>query len=899
MTIRNLQYLFKPRSIAVIGRGKSPGGPDATVEFNLIEGGFKGPVMPVNPDQRSIAGVLAYPDVASLPVVPELAILTTPLEQAPDLISQLGERGTRAALLLSREILQDHRGDHEALVSQELLQKYPDHGEVLKQQILDAAKPYLLRIMGPDHLGYAVPAANVNASLSRQRPLTGQLALICQSAAVMRSMIDWANSRNIGFSHVISVGVRWDIDLGDLMDYLLRDHGTRAILMYMEHTRRRRKFVSAARAAARVKPVIVLKPHDFRAGSVEDAVYDAVFQRAGILRVSNIEQLFGAAETLATAKPVYSDRLTIISNSYSLALMTSDKLLRRDDRLAEISAETREQVTQACRPGYPIDNPVDLGDTAGPEEYRKALELLLQEPGTDGILVLHAPTSMGRSLDCAQAVVACAAKSRRLVMTCWLGEGSVDSARDCFKNAQLPTYETPGDAVEAFSRLAQYRRNQALLMETPPSIPEGFTPDVETARRIIQIALTAGRHRLNAYETSQVLAAYEISTVPLHFASTPEAASEQALSVKGPVALKILSPDIVNKSDVGGVAFGLKNPLEVLVAATEMLKRVGELAPDAAIDGFAVQPMQYRNSAYELMMGVRTGKRFGPVIFFGQGGTEAEAIDDVAYALPPLNMQLARDLMWRTRLYRRLSTSRGRPVDLDAMALTLIKISQMVVDLGEVVELDVNPVWVSSDGLLALDANLLIEANPEPATKRLAISPYPKELERRFNLPDGRAFLIRPILPEDEPQLQELVKRLPAEDVRMRFFQPIRELSHEMAARLTQLDYEREMAFIVTDPDNLPGKAKISGVVRCNADPDMERAEYAVLVDRAMTGIGLGPMLMRYIIQYAKQRGFKELYGEVLRENEPMLRLNRALNFKVQSTPDDPGVLHVNLSLTG
>ncbi len=897
MTIRNLEYLFKPRSIAVIGRGKTSGGPDATVEFNLIEGGFKGPVMPVNPDHPSISGVLAYKDIASLPVTPDLAILTTPLEEAPALIDELGQRGSKAALLLSREVLQDHSGAKAALLSQDMLRKHPDEGASLKQQILDAAKPYLLRIMGPDHLGYAVPSTNLNASLSSQRPLAGQIALLCQSAAVMRSVIDWANSRNIGFSHVISVGMRWDVDLGDLLDYLLRDHQTRAILMYMENTRNRRKFVSAARAAARVKPVIALKPRDLRTGSVEDAVYDAVFQRAGILRVNNIEQLFGAAETVATARPVYSDRLTIISNSYSLALMTSDTLLRHDGRLAEISAATREQVAQACRPGYPIENPVDLGDTAGPEEYGKALDLLLQEPATDGVLVIHAPASVNRSEDCAQAVVERAAKSRRLVITCWLGESAAAAARDRFKNMHIPTYEAPGEAVTAFMRLAQYRRNQELLMETPPSISEGFTPDVETARRIIQIALTAGRRRLNAYETSQMLSAYEISTVPLHFASTPEAATDMAMEMKVPVALKILSPDIVNKSDVGGVAFGLKNPLEVLVAATEMLKRVRELAPDAVIDGFAVQPMQYRNSAYELMMGVRTGKRFGPVIFFGQGGTEADVIDDVAYALPPLNMQLARDLMWRTRLYRRLSTNRGRPVDLDAMALTLIKVSQMVIDLGEIVEMDINPIWVSSDGMLALDANVLIEPNAEPAAKRFAISPYPKELEKRFTLPDGRSFLIRAILPEDEPELRELVKRLPAEDVRMRFFQPLRELSHEMAARLTQLDYEREMAIIVTDPDQLPGKGKIWGVVRCNADPDMERAEYAVLVDRAMTGIGLGPMLMRYIIEYAKQRGIKELYGEVLRENEPMLRLNRALNFKIHATPDDPGVLHVSLPL--
>jgi len=896
MTIRNLQYLFKPRSIAVVGRGKSAG-PDATLEFNLIEGGFKGPVMPVNPDHRSISGVLAYPDIASLPVTPDLAILTTPIDEAPDFIHELGERGTRAVLLLGRDVLQDHRGTKAALLSPELRSKYADEGESLKRRILAAAKPYLLRVMGPCNIGYAVLSAHLNASLSGVRPLRGHIALLCQSAAVMRSVIDWATSRNIGFSHVISVGLRWDVDFGDLLDYLLRDAGTRSILMYMENTRNRRKFVSAARAAARVKPVIVLKPRDFRAGPIEDAVYDAVFQRAGILRVNNIEQLFGAAETLATAKPVHSDRLTILSNSYSLALLTSDTLLRHGGRLAEISAATREQLARDCRPDYPIENPVDLGDLAGPEEYGKALDLLLREPGTDGVLAIHAPASLGRAEDSARAVIERSKNSRRLIMTCWIGESSVQSARDLFKTAQIPTYETPGDAVEAFTRLAQYRRSQELLMETPPSIPEEFIPDTETARRIIQIALTAGRHRLNAYEASQVLNAYEIPTVPLHFASTPEAASEIAMDLREPVALKILSPDITNKSDVGGVAFGLNNPLEVLVGATDLLARVRELAPEAVIDGFAVQPMQSRHGAYEMMMGVRTGLRFGPVIFFGQGGTEAEVIDDVAYALPPLNMHLAVDLMSRTRLYRQISTNRGRPVDVDAIALTLIKLSQMAVDLAEVIEMDINPIWVSSEGMLALDANIRIEPSTAPASQRLAISPYPKQLEQRYELPDGRSFLIRPILPEDEPELRDLVKRLPAEDVRMRFFQPIRELSHDMAARLTQLDYEREMAFVVTEPKGVPGKIKIWGVVRCNADPDLERAEYSILVDRTMTGLGLGPMLMRYIIDYAKRSGIRELYGEVLRENEPMLRLNRALNFRVHATPDDPGVLHVTLPL--
>lgn len=896
MTIRNLEFLFKPRSIAVIGRGKQLDSPDAAVQFSLIEGGFKGPVMPVNPDHQSVSGVLAYKDIASLPVVPELAILTTPLKDAPELISKLGAYGTKAVLLLTREILHVHRDPDSAQFGLDTLEKNTEGGVSLKQRILDAAKPYLMRVMGPDHLGYAVPSASVNASLSPIRPLAGGIALLCQSAAIMRGAVDWATSRNIGFSHVISIGMRWDVDLADLMDYLLRDNNTRSILIYMEYTHRRRKFVSAARAAARVKPVIVLKPRDFRAGVLEDAVYDAVFQRVGVLRVNNIEQLFGTAETLATAKPVYSNRLAILSNSYSLALLTSDTLLRRGGRLAELSESARARLAQECRPGHSIENPVDLGDVAGPDQYGKSLDLLLREPGIDGVLVIHAPASDDRSMENARVVVE-RAKSRRLIMTCWVGRSLAEPARNLFKEHHLPSYEAPGEAVEAFLRLAQHRHNQELLMETPPSIPEGFIPDVETARRIIDIALTAGRTRLNVCETSEILKAYKIPVAPLYFASTPEAATDVVVEIEVPVALKILSPDIVRKSDVGGVAFNLKNPLEVLVASTEMLKRVRELAPEAVIDGFAVQPMQSRQGAYELMIGIRTGRRFGPVIFFGHGGTESEVIDDIAYALPPLNMHLAHDLMSRTRLHRLLSTSRGRPVDLDAVALTLIKVSQMVIDLAEVVEMDINPIWTDARGVLTLDANIRLEPLTLPAAQRMAISPYPKQYERVFSMADGRSFLIRPILPEDEPELRDLVRRMPAEDVRMRFFQPIRELPHEMAARLTQLDYEREMAFIVTEPNSLPGKGKIWGAVRCNADPNMEKAEYAIIVDRAMVGMGLGPMLMRYMIDYSKKIGIKELYGEVLRENESMLRLNRALNFKLQTSSDDPGVIHVTLPL--
>lgn len=435
-------------------------------------------------------------------------------------------------------------------------------------------------------------------------------------------------------------------------------------------------------------------------------------------------------------------------------------------------------------------------------------------------------------------------------------------------------------------------------METPPSIPTEFTPDLPKARGIIQQALDTGRDRLNVEEASELLAAYDIPMVTTRVARSPSEAADKAEELGGNVALKILSPDVPDRAAVGGFALALDTPEEVLAAASAVLRRVQHWTPDARIEGFAVQPMLARHSAYEVIIGVRTGRLFGstPVLLFGHGGMESQVINDIAYALPHLNMHLAHELMSRTRLYSVLKSSPGRPADLDGVALTLIKVSQMIVDLGEIVELDINPLWVGANGVLALNAVISIAPAQGEATGRLAIRPYPKELERTIPLPDGRTFHMRPILPEDEPVLQAMVRRMRPEDRRLRFFQPIKELSHDMAARLTQLDYDREMAFVMTG-EGVAGKADIWGVVRLNADPDLEKAEYAIALDPSMTGLGLGPMLMRCIIEYARKRGIRELYGEVLRENESMLKLNRALGFVVKAETDDPGLVRVSLPL--
>lgn len=881
MTIRNLDAVFKPRSVAVIGRGSKDDAPDAQLVQNLIRQGFNGPIMPVNPDRKALRGILCYRDLASLPLAPDLAVITTPMAGAPEQIRTLGELGTRAVLLLNEE----------------MLKSWDDGGTAIRQALLDAAKPHVLRIAGPDSFGLAATRGGLNVTRGHTPILPGSLALISQSCAITRSVLDWAHGHNIGFSHVLSLGAKIDVDFGDMLDYLARDGNVKAILLYLESINDARKFMSAARAAARIKPTIVLRPGRYRANPNEDAVYDSAFRRAGILRVRTIEQLFNSVEALGTAKPVYNNRLAVIGNSRAISLLATETLEAAGGQLAVFNEDTATALGKVVPRGTRIENPLDLGDAANPERYIAVLDALLEAPGVDCILVLHSPLSPELDLASAKAVADRAAKSRRLVITSWLGAASAEPARAVFKQAHVATYDNPGDAVSAFTRIAQHRHNLELLMETPPSIPEAFKPDAERARALLQQALAAGRMRLDAYESMQVLDAYGIPTVPTRVARTPEEAAAIYPEFGHVVVLKLLSPDIASKTEVGALALWLDSAEAVRSEAEAMIARVRTHVPEARIEGFVVQPMLRRGGAYELAIGMRTGDTFGPLIRFAHGGTEADVIDDKAWALPPLNMALAQEMIGRTRISQRLKSGLARAADLDALALALIKISQMAIDLGELWELDINPLRVSGKGIIALDATIQVRAfTGKRPRDRLAIRPYPSELEQDFTLPDGRGLRLRPIVPEDEPALQELVRRMPPDELRLRFFQPIRELSHAMAARLTQLDYYREMALIVAARD-VPGRAEIYGVVRITCDPDMDRAEYAILVDHGMTGLGLGPMLMRRIIDYARRRGIQEIYGEVLWENEGMLKLCRALGFAVKPSADDPGIMHVSIKV--
>ncbi|KAA0682945.1 bifunctional acetate--CoA ligase family protein/GNAT family N-acetyltransferase [Roseomonas genomospecies 6] len=889
MTVRNLDRLFKPTSIALIGATRKPNTIGAVVARNLFNAGFDGPIMPVT-TERAVEGVLTYKTVDDLPVAPDLAVICTPAATVPATIDALGKRGTKAAIVISSGFSKEQT-----------------------QTLREAAKPHLMRVLGPNSLGIMVPGRGVNASFGHVTPKKGDVALVAQSSMVVTSIADWATARGIGFSHLISMGDKADVDFGDLLDYLAGDATVRAILLYIESITDARKFMSAARSAARQKPVIVIKSgrtdealeastSHTGALAVSDAVYDAAFRRAGILRVSGLDELFDAVGTLATGAPITGDRLAILTNGGGMGVMATDSLILSGGRLAQFAPETMDALEKALGAGS-ARNPLRIGGDAPPKRYADALNALMADPGNDAVLVLNCPTAVTDSLAAAQAVVdtMIANKTRKHpVLTSWLGDKTAVEARKLFAANRVPTYDTPSHAVRAFLHLVEYRRNQELLMETPPSVPEDFQPDDIGVRRIISRAIAEKRDWLTEYEAKRVLAAYGIPVVDTRRADTPEEAAHCAEMIGGPLALKILSPDITHKSDVGGVALHLTEPAEVKAEAEAMLARVREAVPDARIEGFTVQEMAVRPDAYELIVGMTENELFGPVLLFGEGGIGVEVVEDYALALPPLNMKLATELMGRTRIWRQLQGYRSRAaVDLEAVALTLNKISQLIVDFPEIAELDVNPLLADSDGVLALDARIKVGVPALPGAKRLAIRPYPKGLEDRITIKDGRQFVVRPILPEDEPLVHHMVANQTQEDLRLRFFAPLKRLSHQAAARLTQIDYDREMGLVAVGPDPETGETIMYGVVRITADPDNLRAEYAVMVRSDMKGQGLGYQLMNKILDYARSRGIKEVYGEVLRENTNMLGMCRALGFIRKENLDEPGVVEVRIELGG
>ena len=896
MSVRNLQYLFEPRSIALIGASKQPKSVGAVLAHNLFNAGFDGAVMPVNPHEESIESTLCYNAIGELPIAPDLAVVCTPPKTVPPLVAELGERGTKGVVIITAGF-----GEGET-----------DPSGTLLQDTLNAARPHLLRIIGPNCVGIMAPHRGINASFVHINPKPGHIGFVSQSGAVTSAVVDWATHRGIGFSHLVSLGNMSDVDFGDMLDYLAADQETRSILLYIEAITDARKFMSAGRAAARAKPVIVVKSGRNEAaakaaashtGSLAgaDEVYDAAFRRAGMLRVFDMTQLFDAVETLASGTRILGDRLVILTNGGGIGVLATEALIEEGGTMAELEPSTIERLNEILPRTWSRGNPVDIiGDAPG-ERYAGALQALLEDPGKDAVLVLNCPTAIADSVEAAEAVVAHVETPKTApVLTSWLGEGAAVGARKRFATNRIPTYETPGQAARAFMHLVRYKRNQDLLLQTPPSVAEMFAPDTAAAAAVIHKALSAGRTLLTEPEAKEVLQAYEIPVVrTLTVGPDPEEAAKAAETFDGPVALKILSHDISHKADVGGVRLGLRSGDEVHWAASRMLALVAKLKPEATLQGFTVQEMADMPGALELIVGIAEDNVFGPILLFGAGGTKVEVVQDKAIALPPLNMVLAREMMSRTRVWRELQGYRHiKPADVDAVALTLVKLSQLLADLSEVSELDINPLLANDGGVLALDARIVVQPPLPPGSARTAIRARPKRLEKDVTLPDGRTFLLRPIMPEDEPLIQDLVANCSSEDIRLLFFSSLTKLSHEAAVRLTQIDYDREMALVAEGPaDDREGKA-IFGVVRIAADPDNERAEYAVLVRSDLKGKGLGFRLMTEIIAYARGRGTRHIFGEILRENTTMLKMCEELGFDREPHVDDPGLVLVTVDLT-
>lgn len=868
----SLDPIFKPRSVAVVGASATPGTVGSILIHNLLTNPFGGVVYPVNPKRHQVHGVRCYPDLNSLPEIPDLVLIATPAAGVPDLIAQCVACKIPAGIIISAGF-----------------SELGPEGKSLEQRVRDIARGKM-RLIGPNCLGVIHPPSNLNASFAASMAQPGKVALLSQSGAICTSILDWANQSHVGFSTFVSVGAMLDVDFADLIDYFADDPQTRSIILYMESIGDVRKFLSATRSASRTKHVIVVKSGRHEAGARAaashtgalagaDAVFDAAFRRAGCLRVTTIPDLFNMSEILAMQPPPRGPALAIVTNAGGPGVMATDELMLRDGVLAPLSDDTLATLNAVLPPFWSHANPIDLlGDATG-ERYRIAVEACLKDVGMNGVLVLLTPQAMTDPSETAQQLTAFAG-SKKPLLACWLGGLSVREGRDLLNRAGIPTFDSPEAAIRAFLHMVQYRRNQELLYETPPFQPENWTPDANKVKTLIASARAEGRTLLDEAEAKQLLAAYGVPVAKCIPCATVDAAVEAAKEIGYPVVVKLLSQTVTHKSDVGGVKLNLSDESAVRWAFESILSTVTQKVNSSAFAGVTVQPM-ITDKGLELIVGSSVDSQFGPVILFGAGGILVEVNKDSALALPPLNRTLARRLMERTRIYTALQGVRGESgVDLEALEMLLVRFSQLVCDFDDIAEIDLNPVLASSRRILALDARVVLKSGG--CRPRLAIAPYPNQLISPFQLRDGTAVTIRPIRPEDEPLIIDLHARHSEHTIRMRFFSLIKTHSRDSLIRLCHLDYDREMALAAVEKTT--EGPRFLGVSRYSLDPETGSAEFALVVVDSHQKQGLGRHLLIRLIEIARQRGVKRLVGEVLNENTPMLSLTASLGFSPPRT---------------
>jgi acetyltransferase len=897
MSTYRLKNLLAPRSVALVGASPRQGSVGRAILGNIHRAKFKGEFGLVNSHYAEIDGVATVPRLGKLPFVPELLVITAPATAVAGLIEEAGSLGAASALVVPSGL---------------------GHGAgSLAEAAGRAARKYGMRLIGPNCLGIMMPGVALNASFAARMPGQGSLALISQSGAIAAGMVDWAAQRGVGFSGIVSIGDQLDVDIADLLDYYALDGKTHAILLYIEAVKDARKFMSAARAAARIKPVVVVKSGRLAQGAKaaathtgalagSDAVYDAAFRRAGILRVSDLRELFDCAETLGRVEAPSGKRLAILTNGGGIGVLAVDRLVELGGIPAAIGAAAREKLDAVLPPTWSGSNPVDIVGDADAVRYAAALELLLADAGNDAVLVMNVQTAIAPADEIAATVTDVVSKYRQRclgsakpVLTVWLGANQ--KIIDFLSGARIPNYPTEDDAVRGFIHLVKHREVEATLAQVPPAMPSEFTPDAAAVRQIVAAALAEGRQWLDPVEIARLFEAYGIPMVPTFAAADAEqaVARASALFARGAtVVIKIMSRDIVHKSDVGGVVLNLTSPDAVRAATVDILARAKSLHPKARIAGVIVQTMVVQPKARELIVGLADDPTFGTVVVFGHGGTAVEIINDKALALPPLDLQLARDLIDHTRVSRLLRAYRDVPaVKQDAVAMVLVKLAQLAADIPEIRELDINPLLADESGVLAVDARVALGqtkrkfAGSGPAN--FAVRPYPSQWQRHLEVKDGWRIFVRPIRPEDEPQIHQLLRHVTSQDLRLRFFAPMKEFTHEFIARLTQIDYSRAMAFVAFDE----ATNDMVGVVRIHSDSIYQNGEYAILLRSDLKGRGLGWALMQLIIEYAKSEGLKRISGQVLQENSAMLNMCRELGFAVKSDASDYTLCEVTMDL--
>lgn len=889
LSILNLDRIFKPQRVAVIGASDTPNTVGYSLLRNLIGAGFQGVVYPVNPKRESVQGIQAYPNIASLPKTPDLAIIATPAVGVPNLLRECGHAGIHGVIIISA-------GFREVGAA----------GKQLEEELHEVWKSFPgMRIVGPNCLGIILPHVKMNASFAAGNPREGHVGFVSQSGALCTSVLDWAIAEGIGFSHFVSLGNAMDVGFGDLIDYFAEDAHNQSAIMYIESLPEARGFMSAARAYARNRPIVAYKAGRFAesakaaashtgAMAGEDSVFDAAFQRAGIVRVFDISDIFDCAELLGRRKRVHGPNLAIVTNAGGPGVMATDMLLSLNGQLAEIHTGTIDKLNATLPPAWSHGNPIDVLGDAGPERFGEACKLALEDKGVDAVLAVLAPQAVTDPTKTAQAVATVTADARKPVLAAWMGGNMMVGGIQLLNQAGVPTYSTPEAGVRAFMNLYAYGRNQEILHETPRDIPVEFALDRRRLRDLFDIILMEGQEILSETVSKALLEAYEIPVTKPVAARTEDEAAEVARRIGYPVVLKVLSPQITHKTDVGGVMLDIKNEEAVRTCFRQIVERAKQACPDADVQGVTVQTMVRSRDGVELILGAKKDATFGAVIMVGTGGIAAEVFKDKALGLPPLNESLARRMLESLKSWPLLAGYRGRPgVNMDRLIETLMRFSYLIADYPEIKEIDINPLVVTSGDVLALDARVVIDRElvgaPVKRHSHLAIAPYPDEWERKNKLKDGTTVFLRPIKPEDEPNWHEMLAKASQESLRFRFRHLFKGTTHEMATRYCYIDYDREMA-IIAEVEKGESREMI-GVGRMVTDPDMRSAEYAVFVVDEWQGKGLGFMFTQYIEEIARAWGIEKIVAETSLDNAGMQATFRKCGFHQEPRHEDGVVM--------